>query len=95
MSGPSAIDRRNFLLLNVSRDGSSIELSCEQLLMKYLDARLDGGIVDLFSRLDHELRGARELRLVDTAWLARDDLKQELQHVLDAYCARGGRLVFE
>ena len=72
-----------------------IELSCEQLLMKYLDARVDGAAADLFARLNEELRGARELRLVDTTWLAREDLRQRLEPVLDAFRARGGRLVVQ
>ncbi len=72
-----------------------IELSCEQLLMKYLDARIDGATADLFARLNEELRGARELRLVDTTWLAQEDLRQQLEPVLDAFRARGGRLVVQ
>jgi len=89
------IDRRGFLLLRPSGDPVVIELSCEQLLMKYLDARVDGAAADLFARLNEELRGARELRLVDTTWLAREDLRQRLEPVLDAFRARGGRLVVQ
>jgi len=89
------IDRREFLLLRPSGDPVVIELSCEQLLMKYLDARIDGATVDLFARLNEELRGARDLRLVDTTWLAQEDLRQQLEPVLDAFRARGGRLVVQ
>ena len=61
--------------------------------MKYLDARWDDTTADLFARLDRELEDARELRLVNTSWLAREDLKQRLEPVLDRFRARGGRIV--
>ena len=95
MSGSPAIDRRDFLLLRAGREVLSVELSCEQLLMKYLDAQLDDTTANLFTRLDRELQGARELRVVDTSWLAREDFKQQLDRVLDSFRARGGRITVE
>lgn len=95
MSGSPAIDRREFLLLRAGGEVLSVELSCEQLLMKYLDAQLDGTVADLFARLDNELRRVRELRVVDTSWLARDDFKLRLDPLLDRFRARGGQIVSE
>jgi len=93
MSDSFAVDRRDFLLLRSGRQSLSVELSCERLLMKYLDAPWDDTTADLFARLDRELEDARELRLVNTSWLAREDLKQRLEPVLDSFRARGGRIV--
>jgi len=85
--------RRDFLLLRASSDGSATELSCQQLLMKYLDAQMEGTAADLLARLERELTGVREVRLVDTEWLAQEGFKKELQRVLDAFSKRGGCVV--
>ena len=95
MSRSATTNRREFLLLRTGCEEVLIELSCEQLLMKYLDARLDGSAAELFARLADEVRSAQELRVVDTAWLMCADLKEQLSPVLDAFRARGGRLVVE
>jgi len=87
------IDRRSFLLLRPSRGQRSIDLSCEWLLMKFLDAEAVGTTTDLFDRLAHDLRQLDELRLTETSWLIREDLAQRLEAVLDAFRARGGRII--
>ncbi len=87
------IDRRDFLLLRPRRGQRSLDLSCEWLLMKFLDAELDGTTSDLFARLDHDLRQLDELRLTDSSWLTRGDLAQQLGSVVDAFRARGGRVI--
>jgi hypothetical protein len=86
------IKRRDFLLLRARSDGSATELSCQHLLMKYLDAQMEGKAADLFARLERELTGVREVRLVDTEWLAQQDFKKELQRVLNGFSKRGGRI---
>jgi hypothetical protein len=91
MSG--SIDRRDFLLLRPRRGQRSIDLSGEWLLMKFLDAELEGSTVDFFARLDHDLRQLEEVRLIDASWLTRDDLVERLGQVLDAFRARGGRVI--
>jgi hypothetical protein len=35
----------------------------------------------------------RVVRVTDTAWLAREELKQRLDAVLAAFSSRGGRIV--
>jgi hypothetical protein len=68
-------------------------LSCEWLLIKFLDAEADGTTGELFDRLAHDLQHLDELRLTETGWLAREDLAQRLGAILDAFRARGGRVI--
>jgi hypothetical protein len=82
--------RRDFLFL---RAGQPAVLSCEQLFMRYVDSQISGSTAELFAALAHDLRAAKSLRLADTSWLARDDLKRELNRVLAGFTANGGRIV--
>lgn len=62
-------------------------------MMKFLDAELDSSTSDFFARLEHDLRQLEEIRLVDSSWLTRNDLVERLGPVLDAFRARGGRVI--
>ena len=84
--------RRDFLLLRAGR-GREAELSCERLYMRFVDAEADGTIARLFDVLSDDLRQASAVRLTDTSWLAREDLKSRLDAVLAVFVARGGRVV--
>ena len=84
------IERRDFLLL---RAGQPAVLSCEPLFMRFVDAQMDGTAARLFEHLAEDLGKVRTVRLTDTAWLAREDLKQQLDAVLAAFTSRGGRIV--
>jgi len=86
------MNRRDFLLLRTDANRASVTLSCEQLYMRYVDAELDGSESALFADLDRDLRDATTLRLTDTAWLARRDLKLQLDAVIIAFRKRGGRV---
>jgi hypothetical protein len=88
----TSIDRRDFLLLRPARGQRTLDLSCEWLLIKFLDAEADGTTAELFNRLAHDLEQLDELRLTETAWLAREDLAQRLNVILEAFRARGGRV---
>jgi hypothetical protein len=88
----TSIDRRDFLLLRPARGQRTLDLSCEWLLIKFLDAEADGTTGELFARLAHDLRQLDEVRLTETAWLAREDLAQRLDVILEAFRARGGRV---
>jgi hypothetical protein len=81
------IERRDFLLL---RAGQPAVLSCEPLFMRFLDSQMDGTTAQLFDNLAADLRKVNAVRLTETTWLARADLKQELDAVLDAFRAAGG-----
>jgi hypothetical protein len=84
------VNRRDFLLL---RAGQPAVLSCEQLFMRYLDSQMNGTTVELFDALAVDLRTARSVRLADTSWLSRDEFKRELDRVIAAFTAAGGRVV--
>lgn len=86
------LKRRDFLLLRIDPGRPTLELSCERLLMKLVDAELDGSTQALFTRLARELEGIEEIRLTGIEWLAREDLARELEAVLDTFRARGGRV---
>ena len=60
--------------------------------MKYCDTLLDNTTQDLFDRLEFELRGVDTIRLLDTAWLTRQDFKDWLEPILTSVRARGGRV---
>jgi hypothetical protein len=86
------LNRRDLLLLGINRRQRSVDLSCEWLYMKYCDTLLDNTTQDLFDRLEFELRGVDTIRLVDTAWLTRQDFKDWLEPILASVNARGGRV---
>ena len=83
------IARRDFLFL---RAGQPAVLSCEPLFMRFLDSQTDGTTPQLFENLAADLRKVNAVRLTDTTWLAREDLKQQVDAVLDAFRAAGGRV---
>jgi hypothetical protein len=87
------MNRRELLLFGINRRAQPVELSCERLYMKFCDSRLDGTTQELFERLGAELKGVESLRLVDTAWLASPELKQQLEPVLASIRDRGGKII--
>ena len=89
MPRTSRLNRREFLTLRVGAERGAMELSCEQLFMKYVDAQATDTTAELFARLERELDHVRSVRLVDTAWLARDDFRCALDRVLDSFRAEG------
>jgi hypothetical protein len=83
------VERRDFLFL---RAGQPARLSCEPLFMRFLDSQSDGTTRQLFENLAADLRKVTAVRLTDTSWLARADLKEQLDAVLDAFRADGGKV---
>jgi hypothetical protein len=81
------VERRDFLFL---RAGQPAVLSCEPLFMRFLDSQTDGTSQQLFENLAADLRKVTAVRLTDTSWLARADLKAQLETVLEAFRATGG-----
>jgi hypothetical protein len=81
------IERRDFLFL---RAGQPAVLSCEPLFMRFLDSQLDGTTAQLFQNLAGDLRKVTVVRLTDTSWLAREDLRVQLDAVLAAFRSAGG-----
>ena len=87
----TAVDRRDFLLMRVNRT-DAVVLSCEQLYMRYVDARASGSTQALFDNLQSDLHGVKKLRLIKTSWLADENLSRELDRVLAAFRSEGGRI---
>ena len=83
------VERRDFLFL---RAGQPAVLSCEPLFMRFLDSQMNSTTAQLFDNLAADLRKVTAVRLADTTWLARADLKEQLDRVLDAFRAGGGRV---
>jgi hypothetical protein len=83
------VERRDFLFL---RAGQPAVLSCEPLFMRFLDSQSDGTTAQLFENLAADLRKVTAVRLADTSWLARADLKEQLDAVLETFRAAGGRV---
>jgi hypothetical protein len=89
-----SLNRRDLLLLGINRRQRSVDLSCEWLYMKYCDAQLDNYTRDLFDRLDFELRSVDTIRLLDTAWLTRQDFNELLNPIFAAVRARRGHVTY-
>jgi hypothetical protein len=86
------VNRRQGFLPGVERDPQAVVLSCEQLYMRYLDARATGTTAELFEHLGRDLRSVKRVRLIKTSWLSDDDLMKQLDAVLASYRADGGRI---
>lgn len=85
------MDRRDFLLLRVAAD-REIELSCEQLYMRFVDAQVDGTVPALFEALADDLAHVGAVRLVEQSWLSSSALTRHLDAVLEPFRKRGGRV---
>lgn len=87
------MNRRDFLLLKPrARGGPLLQISCESIYMRYVDARRDGDAGEPFRWLEARLAEARALRLTDRQWLAAGDLESRLAPLLAAFRAGGGEL---
>ena len=87
------MNRRAFLLLRtVEPSPDRLELSCERLYVRYLDARLAGDPAAPLRWLEGRLRRVRALRLTERAWLANEDLEEWLAPLLASFRARGGEV---
>jgi hypothetical protein len=72
--------------------GNMAVLSCEQLYMRYVDARANGTDEALFHDLSEDLRAVRSVRLIHTSWLSDEDLKRHVDVVLSKFRVNGGRI---
>ncbi len=87
------MDRRSFLRAVRGIRPATLDLSCEQLYMRYVDGELRGTAPRLFARLERDLARADRVRLREEAWLARDEqFRLKLEELLARFEARGGRV---
>jgi hypothetical protein len=86
------ITRRDLLL---ARTGPRVlDVSGERLYMQYVDSRVHGTTANLFEALADELREIDELRVSQSAWIGGVEMSAQLDPVLAAFRARGGRISF-
>jgi len=86
------VNRRDFLLMRTGRESDAVILSCEQLYMRYVDARAEGTTAELFTRLTQDLESVKRVRLIKTSWLSDDDLRRQLDAVFESFRGGGGRI---
>lgn len=82
--------RRDFLLGRAADD--TLEVSCEALFMRLVDARLAGGSADWRDRLERDFDRARRVRLRARGWMADADVQALLRPLISRVRARGGRV---
>ena len=80
MLRPSHVSRRRFL--TAARPRRVVELSCESLYMKYLDALRVGRTEQFLAALAQELAPADEIRLTRREWLAHEDFRRDIRRIL-------------
>jgi hypothetical protein len=83
---PESISRRR-LLLRAGRRPRVLELSCERLYVRYVDACSTGAVPQFLSELQRTLSAADRVRLTDREWLAHDDFRAAIEPSLRA-CGR-------
>ena len=87
------MNRREFL--SFAKDvENTVELSCEQLYMRYVDSAADGMTSQFFNKLEESLATVTSLRLMEPSWLSCDEL-EPVQHMLQAFRERGGRIEYQ
>ncbi len=87
------MNRRDFFLLR-SPEELTLELSCEELHMRYLDSQLDGTREKFLERTRKEFRTRRKIRLSDSFWLDHGGVGEELEPLLREFRARGGAVEY-
>lgn len=75
------LSRRRFLR-RAAGHGRTLELSCERLYIRYLEAADAGNLPGFLSAVTAEVGCADEIRLVKCEWLARDDFRRALERAL-------------
>jgi len=92
MTSTTNVNRRDFLLMRTGRESGQAVLSCEQLYMRYVDARAQGTTEEFFARLARDLESVTRVRLIKTSWLSDRALERELDAIFEGFRSRGGRI---
>ncbi len=92
MTSTTNVNRRDFLLMRTGRESGQAVLSCEQLYMRYVDARAQGTTEEFFARLARDLESVTRVRLIKTSWLSDRALERELDAIFESFRNRGGRI---
>ena len=75
------MNHRDFFLLR-SPENLTLELSCEEFHMRYLDSQLDGTRNQFLERTWKEFRNRRKIWLHDSFWLDQGGVGEELEPLL-------------
>ena len=81
MSG-DRMTRRDFFLHRTAGQPRIVEICCERLFMKYVDARSAGSLPQFLRMLERELDAADEVQLTSREWLASDDFRADVESLL-------------
>lgn len=76
-----ALGRRDFIRAAV-RPPRDLELSCERLYMKYMDAAGEGRLAEFLADLRAEIAEAGHVRLTGVEWLGQQDFRAALDALL-------------
>ena len=87
------MNRRDFFLFR-NTEKLTLELSCEELHMRYLDSQLVGTRKQFLGRTGKEFRNGRKIRLYDSFWLDQGGVGEELEPLLREFRARGGSVEY-
>jgi len=76
------MNRRDFFLRRTAGQPRIVEISCERLYIRYVDARSEKRLPQFLRMLERELEAAGEVRLTSREWLARDDFRADVESLL-------------
>lgn len=85
--------RRDFFFLRTSNSGV-LDVSCERLYMRYMNASLNGSTDELLQRILKEFLSAQTIRLHQPFWLDHQDLSKALDPILGELRSRGNHVEY-
>ena len=83
------MNRRDFLFLRTTSTGRTLDLSCRTLYMRYVDSALPS----VLRQIEDDLKNVDELHVLDAEWLAPTGLSDQIEPLVAAFQARGGRVL--
>lgn len=76
------MNRRDFFLHRTARQPRIVEICCERLYIRYVDARSEGRLPEFLRMLERELEAADEVHVTAREWLSRDDFRADVESLL-------------
>lgn len=70
------------------RGGAAVELSCERLFIRYMEAVRDGTVSAFVAALEEQARSAGEITVTAREWLSREDFRRAVAPVLSRLTSR-------
>jgi hypothetical protein len=88
------MNRRDFLFLGGKGSSDVMDVSCEQLYMRWVDSEIRESREDLVGRLREEIGRTRTIRFHHAFWLNQQDLREVLEPLLQEFSSRGGTVEY-